>query len=603
MSIVTDTEVAIPVHEWFERRAAHDPNGPAVICGRETVTAGELDARANQLARRLRRLGVGRDDRVALLTDYTSDMIVASLAAIKAGAAYIALDASWPRAVLDETLRDCDARVLIASRPTAVADPFAVVALDADRAVLAAESTAPLRIDVQPEQLFSVVYTSGTSGHPKGVLVPVRSVWNRLHWMWTAHPYRPGDVSLLYRSHAAIGFTWDCFGPLLQGVPIVMAPAPNIRDVRELVALAVDGGVSHVSSSPGRWDAILDYVEQHGVRWPTLRLGRTSGEALRPETVRRWRRVFPHASLVNVYGSTECSSTSSHEASATPLSEPVPAGIAVPNVIVRILDSTLSPVAPGAVGEVCVGGACVARGYLNRPGLTAARFIPDPCTAEGGARLYRTGDLGFHDAHGALVIVGRRDHQVNVRGFRVELEAIESALRSCDGVRAAAVQAAEPRPGDVELTAYVVLDDGADWSPADLRARLRDRVADYMVPGKFVRLREMPLTPTGKIARQALAGSVEIADGNGAAAAAPTAPRTPTEEWLLDIWRRVLTVERIDVADDFFALGGHSLLAAQILSRVYEAFHVELPLDALFNGPNVRSLAQAIDRARPSGPR
>jgi acyl carrier protein len=170
-------------------------------------------------------------------------------------------------------------------------------------------------------------------------------------------------------------------------------------------------------------------------------------------------------------------------------------------------------------------------------------------------------------------------------------------------VRAAAVQAAEPRPGDVELTAYVVLDDGADWSPADLRARLRDRVADYMVPGKFVRLREMPLTPTGKIARQALAGSVEIADGNGAAAAAPTAPRTPTEEWLLDIWRRVLTVERIDVADDFFALGGHSLLAAQILSRVYEAFHVELPLDALFNGPNVRSLAQAIDRARPSGPR
>jgi amino acid adenylation domain-containing protein len=582
------------VRDMFAAIVRQAPDAGAVRDANVRLTYRELSDRAAVVAVRLRQLGVGREDVVAVLTEPSVDMVVASLGVVLAGAAYLPLDPAWPEPQLRATVQHTGPRAIVASPGTA-ADARRLVA--GDVLVLDDQSStteaAPLSGDEgsSPERLFSVVSTSGTTGNPKNVLIPERAVLNRLAWMWEAHPYASGDVSLLYRSHAAIGFTWDCFGPLLRGVPVVIAAPASVRDPRDLVEMCIANEVSVVSASAGRWEAIADHVSRHRIEWRALRFARCSGEALPPALVAKWRRVFPHAALINIYGSTECSSSASFD-TAKFESGRVPVGDAVSNVSIYVLGDDLQQRSPGEVGLVYVGGACVARGYLGNPALTAERFLPDPFSPIAGRRMYSTGDLGIRDAVHGLEIVGRRDRQVKIRGFRVELAEVESALRLCPGVLAAAVTAEERGLDEARLVAYVVALPQSEWSPARLRDALSQRVGEHMIPGAFVQLSDMPLTSTGKIAYAALA-SQPIA----AAAPVRTPATTGTEKQVAAMWIQVLGEPSVDVDDDFLAAGGDSLKAMQVLARIYDAFAVEIPLDQFLNGSTIRTLSAAIDTA------
>jgi acyl-coenzyme A synthetase/AMP-(fatty) acid ligase len=339
---------------------------------------------------------------------------------------------------------------------------------------------------------------------------------------------------------------------------------------------------------------MLDEVERRGDGIPSLRLARTTGEPLRPQTAERWRRVFPQVPLVNVYGATECSGSLACDTSAmrTSGARRIPVGAPVPGVQVLVLSDDMRVLRPGAAGDVCIGGASLARGYLGRPAMTAERFVPSP-RANAGERVFRTGDSGFWRPDGRLEVTGRRDLQVKVRGFRVEIEAVEAALRACPGVSAAAVRA-EGEESGVRLVA--LLESRLDPLGArEIREALHRKLPAYMVPAELFRVDRLPRTSSGKIDRPALARLPRRPLEPLPCCAAPS---TSSEEAVAAIWEHVLGIRSVGVEDDFFALGGHSLAGMKIMARVHTTFGVELPLAALFDAQTVKGLACEIDNAR-----
>jgi amino acid adenylation domain-containing protein len=580
------------LHELFEEQVGKTPAAPALMYNDRVVSYGELNRRANQLARFLRSKSIGTESRVGLCLERSVEMIVALLGIIKAGAAYIPLEPTWPKARILEILKDSATTLLLTSvEPAGLAVGFSgeTIALGQDWLRRREESGDNLKPVTSPDNLLAVVYTSGTTGKPKGVLITMTPVLNRLTWMRDAYPYRPGDVVLLHRPSVVIGFTTiDCFLPLLNGVPVAILPAPYTGDAAAIVKLSTQRGVSHITASARLWEAILKHVERQAGGWLTLRLGKTGGEPLSAETAELWRRVLPQVPLLNVYGGTEFSSATVCDLSKTSPDGRVPVGAPMPNVRVYVMDDQMRTLPDGAAGEICVGGACVARGYLDSPELTADRFVPDPYSSTPGARLFRTGDVGFWGTEGELELVCRRDHQVKINGFRVELGDVEAALNACSGVRTAAVVPDEEPSGGACLVAYVAPSDKSACSAAALRAALLDRLPAHMVPSRFVLLDHLPLTHTGKIDRPALATAHAVP---GDAARPFDAPSTPQEQVLADIWALVLDRDNVGADDDFFELGGDSLLAMQVLSRINDAFGVRIPLKSLFDGPTVKRLA------------
>jgi amino acid adenylation domain-containing protein len=522
-------------------------------------------------------------------------MIVCLLAIIKAGGAYVPLETAWPEARTLEILEDSGAALLLTSRePSAFASRFGgkTIALAEDRPRIRQESGANLETATNCANLLAVVYTSGSTGKPKGVLVTMSPVLNRLMWIRDAYPYRPDDLVLLHRPHVLIGFTTiDCFLPLLSGVTMVILPARDTGDPAAIIGLSTQRGVSHVTASARLWEAILNCVERKPGGWPTLRLAKTGGEPLSVETARLWRRVFPQVPLLNIYGGTEFSSATVYDLPVASLpAGRVPAGKPMPNVRVDVMDPHMRTVRAGETGEICIGGACVARGYLNLPELTAERFVPDPCGTTPGDRLFRSGDMGYWGPDG-LEVVGRRDHQVKVSGFRVELGEVEAALNACSGVTATAVVPREDASGNARLVAYIAADPRSGCSLPVVRSALLDRLPYYMVPSRFVVLDKIPLTHTGKIDRQALA---DAEDRTGDNRREFVAPQIPEEHMLAAVWGDVLERSSIGVDDNFFELGGDSLLGMQVLARIQDACGVRIPLRLLFDRPTVRLLAEEL---------
>jgi amino acid adenylation domain-containing protein len=585
------------IAELFAAQAARTPSRVAMAFDGQPVIYAALNARANQLARHLRRRGAGPARVVGVCMRHSADLVVAILALAKTGATYAGLDPGWPAARIAEALTDSAASLVLVD-----ADDTGAVLEIGDRVPrssvsdAADESADDLAIATPLDHLMSIVYTSGSTGKPKGVMVTVRSVVNRMAWMWTAYPFEGRDVALLYRSCATVGFTWDCFGALLQGIPTVIESAVDARNPAALVTVARDRGVTHLTASASLWDAILDEVEHRAGGWPSLRLARTTGEPLRPRLLERWRRALPQARLLNIYGATECSGstscdTTSHETAALRTGATrVSVGAAVPNVEVHVLNDDLMPLGPGEEGDVYIGGASLARGYLGRPSVTAERFVPNPVRA--GERIFRTGDVGRWRADGQLDLVGRRDLQVKIRGFRVEIEEVEAALRQCPDVAAAAVRA-EDVDGAARLVAYLVPATGL-LSLREIRAALGKRVPAYMVPASFVMVDALPRTATGKINRPALDGLEGRALDLSSAAETPA---TPSELIVASIWQDVLGLSSVGVDDDFFELGGHSIAGIKILSRVYDTFGLDLPFNVFFDAQTVKALASQIDSA------
>ncbi|AZQ36253.1 amino acid adenylation domain-containing protein [Streptomyces cyaneochromogenes] len=565
--------------------AARHGDAVAVRFADRELTYAELHGRANALAHRLRSLGVGPDTVVGVHLDRSPELMVALLAVLKAGGAYLPLDTGYPRERLAFMLADARVPVLLARSgggEALAADGIAVVAVD-DRAGDGFPGTEPEPV-AGPDHLAYVIYTSGSTGRPKGVQVPHRGIVNRLRWMQDAYRLTGADTVLQKTPISFDVSVWELFWPLLTGARLVLAAPGGHRDPDHLAGLVRDERVTVCHFVPPMLDAFL--AAGRAADCGSLRLVVCSGEALPADLARRFHLALPQAALENLYGPTEASVDVTRWTSRPDWTgAAVPIGTPIANTRTYVLDALLRPAPIGVPGELYLGGVQLARGYGGRPELTADRFVPDPYADEAGARLYRTGDLARRHADGYVEYLGRTDHQVKVRGFRIELGEIEAALLDLDAVGQAVVLVREDRPGDRRIVAY--LTERQEVSVGALRSALAERLPEHMVPSAFVVLDTLPLSPNGKVDR----GALPAPDRDAGTAGEHIAPATPQEELLAGLWQRVLGLDRVGTRDNFFEIGGDSMHAVRIVGLAREAGH-EIPLQRLFAAQTVEDLAR-----------
>ncbi len=612
------------------------------------MTYAALDARANQLAHHLQSLGIGPDTLVAVCLERSLTLVVALLGVLKAGGAYLPLDPSYPTERLAFMLADSQAQVLLTNKEIGdwrlesdaaqspisnLQSPF-VVDLDADWETIARQPTTPPSSTATAAHLAYAIYTSGSTGQPKGALNAHQAIVNRLLWMQETYGLTASDHVLQKTPFSFDVSVWEFFWPLLAGARLVLARPEGHRDPAYLASLIEQTQITTLHFVPSMLHAFLEGADVGGCT--SLRYVICSGEALSAELQARFFAKLG-AELHNLYGPTEAAvDVSAWACERESRRQSVPIGRPIANTQLHILDRQMRVVPIGVTGELYIGGVQLARGYHRRPELTAERFVPNPFAQKGleigdrrlsgaqspisyllspiSSRLYRTGDLCRYREDGAIEYLGRIDHQVKLRGFRIELGEIEAALRQHPSVREAVVIAYEESSGDVRLIAYLV---PGDWRleigdsasdnlqppisnlPQELRRYLNTRLPEYMVPSTFVLLDALPLSPNGKLDRQALPAP-------SAALLPPipdfVAPRTPEEEVVAGIWSSVLHRAPIGAHDNFFHLGGHSLLATQVLARLRETFKLDLALRDLFDAPTLAALADRIRTARRAAP-
>ena len=579
------------VHRLFEAQVDRTPQATALEWEGGWMPFGEMDARANQLAHHLRSLGVGVESRVGILAHRAPEMMIALFAVLKAGGAYVPLDPAHPAQRIGYTLADSGARVLVTESALAEkADGFAgrMVLVDRWDAVAREPATRPAT-GVSPENLACVYYTSGSTGRPKGVLVHHRGVANYIHWGCRYYGADSGTGAPVFSS-IAVDLTVTNFLPLFAGRRVVLVPeGPGVDALAAL--LRTRPGFSLIKITPTHLSLLNPLLSPDEARAAanTLVIG---ADSLRAEPTLFWQREAPGVRLLNEYGPTETvvGCAIYDVSAAAPASGPVSIGRTIDNLAWYVLDGRMEPVPVGVPGELYIGGAGVARGYGGRAGLTAEKFVPDPFTPGAGARMYRTGDRARWLAGGQVEFLGRTDFQVKIRGYRVETGEVESVLMAHPRVARAFAVVREDTPGEPRLVGYVVPVQGeAAPETAELRALVRERLPEYMMPGAFVFLTEADVPASGKL------NPAQLPAPGHDAHAPRVAPGTPVEEVLAGIWAAVLRVERVGVEESFFDLGGHSLLATRIVSRIREVLGVELPLRALFEGPTVEEMARAVD--------
>ncbi len=576
-------------HRRFTRQAVLVPDHPAVVCGGERLTYRELDRRSARLARALRRRGIGPERRVALLLERSAEMVVAVLGVLRAGGAYVPLDPGHPSARLALLLEDAAPDLVLAQRAFAGRLPPApVVCLDELETESAAGDAEPLPDRVEPGNLAYVLFTSGSTGRPKGVEVPHAALANLLATAGRRLPLGPGDVLLALTTLAFDIATLELLLPLVSGAAVAVA-RDEARDPVRLARLLDDVEATALQATPTTFQMLLETGWRGGLRLRLLAGGEVLERPLAEALLARSREVW------NGYGPTETTIYSTWHRVA-PGAGPVPIGAPLGNTRALVLDPWLRCVPDGVPGELYVGGDGVARGYARRPELTAEAFVPDPCGGAPGERLYRTGDRVRWLAGGGLEFLGRSDEQVKLRGHRIELGEVEQALREHPRVRQAAVLLREDQPGRRELAAYLVPRDGAGEVAAvpsadELRAFLRRRLPEPMVPALFVPLAAMPLTTSGKLDRRALP-----APAHEGLAARYVAPRGRLEQLMAEVWSEVMGIERVGVHDNFFDLGGDSILAIRILARLGR-HGVRLTPQQMFDLQTIALLAEAAGAA------
>jgi amino acid adenylation domain-containing protein len=594
---------AATLHALIEQQAARTPNKIAVSAGGEALTYRELDERATILAAHLSALGVGPESLVGICTRRGVGMLAGLLGILKAGAAYVPLDPDYPADRLAYILQDSAARLILTDSTT-----HALIAnlqlpvtnlVNLDHLETASPSGDPAPPRTHAESLCYVIHTSGSTGKPKGVQIPHRAAVNFMTSM-AGITGLAADVLLAVTTLSFDIAGLELYLPLTLGGQVVIASREQAADGLALAALLETSGATAMQATPATWRMLVDSGWRGKPGLKILCGGEALPRDLADELLRRG------ASVLNLYGPTETTIWSaSYPVQAGAGS--VPIGKPVANTQLYLLDDDLRRVPVGVAGNLYIGGDGMARGYLNKPGLTAERFVPNPFFAEekekrregekeqplpsAPTRLYKTGDMARWLPSGEVEFLGRADFQVKLRGFRVELEEIELALRAHPAVLGAVVLVREDQPGDQRLVGYVIPRDGAPPPLADLRAFLGGSLPPYMIPSNFIFLPEFPLTPNGKIDRKALPAPEGARPDLGAAYAPP---RSELERTITAIWQDVLRVEQVGVHDNFFDLGGHSLLMVQVFGKLRAALSADLSMVELFRFPTVRAMAESL---------
>jgi amino acid adenylation domain-containing protein len=582
-----------PFAVQLARQAAATPGACAVSFEGATLTYRELDRRANQVARHLRALGVGRGAVVGICMARTLELPIALVGVQRAGGAYLPLDPDFPPDRLSYMLADAGARALVAAGPLPpgleVPAGVAVVDLAAARPAIDAQPAEPPEGGAGPDDLAYVIYTSGSTGRPKGVRIAHRALSNFLASMREEPGLGPSDVLVAVTTLSFDIAALELYVPLTVGARVELLSKATATDGAELVRALEAAGATVLQGTPATWRLLVEA----GWRGPPGFRALCGGEALPRELAEAL--LDRTDELWNLYGPTETTVWSTAER-VRPGPGPILIGRPIANTRVYVLDRHRNPLPPGVAGELWIGGAGVAQGYHARPELTAERFVPDPFDARPGARMYRTGDLGRWTGDGRLEHLGRADHQVKVRGFRIELGEVESVLATHAAVRQAVVVAREAAPGDVRLVAYVAFQPGDDLTVSEVRRHLRRQLPDYMVPSLVVTLDAVPLTPNGKVDRAALPDPF----AGGSRAGAERVPPAPgVEQAIADVWREILQVEAVSADDNFFELGGHSLLSLRVVAALERRLGWRMDPRALFF-QTLRQVAAGAAAAQPS---
>jgi amino acid adenylation domain-containing protein len=569
-------------HQVFAQRAAAQPEATAVVYQDQALTYGELNARANQLAHYLQTLGVGPEVMVGLSVEPSVELVVGLLAIFKAGGAYVPIDPAYPPQRQAYMLADSQVRILLTQQPLLPQLPdhsTQVICLDADWPTIAPYPDTNPSSGVSLDSLAYVIYTSGSTGQPKGVLVTHRGIPNLA--ATEAERFRIDAASrvLQFTSFSFDACLSETVMTLYPGAALYVASREERLPGPRLIQLLQSQNITHATLPP----SALAVLPQEPL--PDLKVIIVAGEPCPAGLVAEWGQ---NRRFCNAYGPTEttvCATTHVCE----PDGRQPPIGRPIANTQIYILDAQQQPLPIGVAGEVYIGGIGLARGYHNRPDLTAAKFVPHPFSPAPQARLYRTGDLARYRSDGTVEFLGRIDHQVKLRGFRIEPGEISAVLEQHGSVAHALVLLREDEPGNKRLVAYVVAAPGTSPTAAELRAWVLQHLPDYMVPSVFILLERFPLTPNGKVDRAALPSP----DPELVSRSRPCVPpRTPIEQSIGQIWADVLKLQQVSIYDNFFELGGHSLLATQVISRLRDELQVEVALRHLFEADTLETLAE-----------
>ena len=603
------------VHQAFDQQCERTPNAVAIREGAKYFTYCQLQDRSKRLAMYLRKLGAGPETRVALCIDRSLDLYVAMLGILRTGAAYVPLDPSYPPARIEAMLQDSDPVLMITEhklRSNAPMHRISTVAIDADWHIISAEDLDGPAVEPQPTDRLYVLYTSGSSGRPKGVEGTHRGALNRMEWMRERYPFQPGEVCCQKTNVGFVDSVCEILSPLLAGVPSVILPQEALLDPEVMLRTLAENRVSRMVLVPSLLRALLEHAPNLGERLPHLKLWSCSGEMLPWELAKKFRKAYPGATLLNIYGSSEVAADVTwHEvtgeeadANESESATSVPIGRPIRNSQIYVLDEQMNPVPVGVRGEIYVGGAGLALGYWRQPELTAERFVENRIAPEKSGKLYRTGDLGrwrvirgeAGKEVGELEYLGRRDSEVKVRGMRIELGEIETVLGRHEWVEEAVVELSGAG-FEQRLIAYVVGKEGMAPSARELRRYVRTKLPEHMVPASFVKVEELPLLSSGKVNRRALSAVA----GVSLAEQGIVAPRTEVEQKLAAMWAEVLKLKEVGVDQNFFELGGHSLLVLQVMARIRREFDVELGVRTMFEEPTIAGLGVEVEKAQATG--
>jgi amino acid adenylation domain-containing protein len=591
----------LSIHGAFERRVVRSPDSTALLFKDKKLSYQQVNEGANRLAHHLIKKGLRPGALVGIALERSPELVVALLAVLKAGAAYVPLDTSYPIERLTFMLQDAGVWGVVSYseiKNKLQQQVSNVVAMDADGELVGREAANNPSFSSESGQRAYIIYTSGSSGTPKGVEGTHRAAVNRFAWMWRTYPFQAGEVCCQKTNLGFVDSVWEIFGPLLAGTPSVIIPQEVVRDPEEFLRTLATHRVTRIVLVPSLLRTLLDQAPNLRQRVPELKMWSCSGEVLPADLARRFLAAFPEATLLNIYGSSEVAAdVTSHQVTERDGADSVPIGRPISNTQIYLVDAALRPMPIGVRGQIVVGGDGLAAGYWNRPELTATRFVRNPLAPSQSPRLYCTGDLGRYRANGDIEYLGRADTQVKLRGMRVELREIEAVLASHPLVREAVISL--HGEGEQEkLAAYLVPRNGQCPEVRELRRFLRSKLPEHMTPASYWLLERLPLLPSGKVNRKALALAQATALTDQGKLVLPS---SDVERKLANIWQELLQLEQVGVDQNFFELGGHSLLVLQMMARIRNIFETELPVRSVFEKPTIAALADELQKAQALG--